>query len=222
VTGGDPARERRLALLRRVRVYLVAGEASCRGPFLAAVERALSSGVVGAVQLREKDLSDDAFLARAVALRGLAERAGALLLLNDRAHLVAEAGADGVHVGEDDPSPESARALAGASALVGLSTHDAAEVAAAPARGADYVGLGPCFPTATKALARAPRGPDLLREALPSARLPVFPIGGITPDNVASLAAAGATRVAVGAGILSAPDPAAAARAVAAALSCGA
>lgn len=218
----DPHRplsgDERRRLLAACRVYLVVGEASSGGPWQDAVARALSSGVVGVVQLREKDVDDATFLARAGTLGRLARAAGALLVLNDRVHLAAACGADGAHVGEDDLPPAQARRLLGPDRLLGVSCHDAAEVAAASALGADYAGLGPCFPTGTKALARRPRGAALVGEALPGARLPVFPIGGITPDNVGALAAAGATRVAVGAGVLRAADPAAAARAIAAAL----
>jgi thiamine-phosphate diphosphorylase len=209
----------RRARLAATRVYLVVGDSSvAAGRRRAAVESALSSGVVGAVQLREKGLPDAELVARARALGALARAAGALLVLNDRVDLVAEAGADGVHVGEDDPSPREARRALGSDLLVGVSAHDAAEVAAAEEAGADYAGLGPCFPTSTKALSRTPRGPALVADVLPGARIPVFPIGGIDVENAPSLARAGATRVAVGAGILSAPDPRAAALAIAGAL----
>jgi thiamine-phosphate pyrophosphorylase len=212
------ARRRRLRGLEAARIYLVVTEAACRGPWETAVERALSTGAVGAVQLREKELGDLAFVDRAVRLRGLAEDAGVLFLLNDRAHLVARTGADGVHVGEEDLPPDEARRVAGASVIVGLSTHCAAEVAWARRVGADYVGIGPCFPSTTKRLERAPGGPALVRAAVAAADLPVFPIGGITPQNVRSLVDAGADRVAVGAGILADEDPAEATIAIAAAL----
>jgi thiamine-phosphate diphosphorylase len=141
---------------------------------------------------------------------------GPLLVLNDRVHLVAACGADGVHVGEDDLPPEEARRRLGDDLLVGVSTHDPAEVAAAGRRGADHAGLGPCFPSHTKALARRPEGAALVRACLPVASVPVFPIGGITAANVGDLVAAGASRVAVGGS--SVPYPAAAARAIAAVL----
>jgi thiamine-phosphate pyrophosphorylase len=208
----------RRARLAAARLYLVVGEGSCRGPWEVAVRRALASGAVDLVQLREKALDDAAFVARAARLRALLGPDGPLLVLNDRVHLVAACGADGVHVGEDDLPPEEARRRLGPDVLVGCSTHDPTEVAAAAGRGADYVGLGPCFPSSTKALARRPAGAALLRACLPVASLPVFPIGGITPDRVADLVAAGALRVAVGAGILAADDPTAAAAAIGAAL----
>lgn len=212
------AGDRRRLLLRSARLYLVVTESACRGPWLDAAAKAILSGAVDVAQMREKDMNDDAFVARAQALASLTQRAGCLLILNDRAHLVSAAGADGVHVGEEDVSPEEARRIVGDDLLVGLSTHDAAEVRAAPARGADYAGLGPCFETATKRLARRPRGPDLVRECCPGAPLPVFPIGGISIENLPSLLAAGATRAAVSAGVLSSDDPAAAALALAALL----
>lgn len=208
----------RRARLASARLYLIVGEASCRGPWEAAVARALASGAVDLVQLREKTLDDAAFVARAARLRALLPPGGPLLVLNDRVHLVGPCGADGVHVGEDDLPPEEARRRLGDDLLVGVSTHDPAEVAAAGRRGADHAGLGPCFASHTKALARRPEGAALVRACLPAATVPVFPIGGITPTNVGALVAAGATRAAVGAGVLGADDPAAAAQAIAAVL----
>ena len=204
--------------LRRARVYVIVTEAACRGPWEAAAARVLASGVVGVVQLREKTLDDAEFVRRARRLRALAHDAGALVVLNDRAHLVVEAGADGVHVGEDDATPDAARRLVGSDRLVGVSTHDAREVENAVAQGADYAGLGPCFATTTKALLRAPGGAALVAAGVAHAALPLFPIGGISVANVAALADAGATRVAVGAGVLGADDPAEAAKRLYAAL----
>jgi thiamine-phosphate pyrophosphorylase len=214
VTGDE--RRRRLA---RTRVYLVLDASACPGgEWREPLARALDSGVVGMVQVREKALGDDAFAAHARLVAALARDAGALLILNDRVALLDETGADGVHVGEDDAPVGLARAAAGPDRLVGASAHDRAEVLAAAAAGADYAGLGPCFPTRTKALARTPRGAALVAEATPGAPIPVFPIGGVTTENVAALARAGARRVAVGAGVLGAPDPRAAALAIARAL----
>jgi thiamine-phosphate pyrophosphorylase len=213
VSGRD-LRER----LASARLLLVVTEAACRGPWDRAVERALASGAVGIVQLREKAIDDAEFLERSRRLAALARPAGALVTLNDRVHLVLPAGADGVHLGEEDLPVPQARSLLGARPLIGASTHDAAEIVAAREAGADYVGLGPCYATATKRLARTPRGADLVWECAGVAGLPIFPIGGITPENVADLVQAGATRVAVGAGVLRAEDPERAARLLRAAL----
>jgi thiamine-phosphate pyrophosphorylase len=160
------------------------------------------------VQLRDKEAGDAEFLRLACDLRAACR--GIPLILNDRVHLVGPAGADGVHVGEDDIPPEEIPK----GMIVGLSTHNRAEVAAAASRGATYIGLGPMFPTETKRLKRAPRGADLLREALRATDLPVFPIGGITAANAPALVAAGATRLAVSAAICAAADPRAAAAAL--------
>ena len=209
------------ARLAATRVYLVVTEAACRGPWERAVERTLSSGVVGVVQLREKTIDDREFARRARWLRSAADRVGALLIVNDRVALAAEAGADGVHVGEHDASPAAVRALVGADRLVGLSTHARDEVAAASDLDVDYVGLGPCFATSTKSLERAPQGPAIVESAAGATAKPVFPIGGITVHNVGRLIDAGARRVAVSSGILGTDDPSEAARRIADALARG-
>jgi thiamine-phosphate pyrophosphorylase len=168
-------------------------------------------GGVDAVQLRDKEAPDAAFLRLATELAAHCRERGVPLILNDRAHLVAQAGADGVHVGEDDMAPEEVRRRYGDRLVVGLSTHDRNEVAAALGRGADYVGLGPIYATTTKALTRPPGGPALLRDAADATMLPLYPIGGIDATNAPALVAAGATRLAVSAAICTAEDPAAAA-----------
>ncbi|MHC5011553.1 MAG: thiamine phosphate synthase [Planctomycetota bacterium] len=205
----------RHARLLATRIYLIVTPRALGPAWEDALEAALATDLVGMVQLREKDADDGAFVDLATRLRRHCDRHGALLILNDRVHLVDTTGADGAHVGEEDLPPEAARAQLGEHGLLGLSTHDAPEVAGARKRGADHVGLGPCFPTATKALARIPRGGLLVARCLPVAgELPVFPIGGIAPENVQDIVAAGASRVAVGAGVLAAADPAAAVRAL--------
>jgi len=191
----------------RARLYLVLTPQVCRAGVADTLAAALEGGVE-MVQLRDKEAPDDAFLKLARELAPLCRARGVPLVLNDRAHLVAEAGADGVHLGEDDAPPEE---FAGRGWIVGVSTHDRAEVAAAAARGASYVGLGPMFETGTKALARRPRGAALVREAAGATALPVFPIGGITAANAPGLIAAGATRLAVSSAICAAADPRAAA-----------
>jgi thiamine-phosphate pyrophosphorylase len=206
----------RLERLAAARLYLVVTPSALGPRWEAALERALGTGRVDVVQLREKEAPDRAFLSTAARLRVACDEHDALLILDDRVDLVLPSGADGAHVGEDDLPPEEARDRLGDDLLLGLSTHDAAEVRAAAGRGADHVGLGPCFPSGTKALARAPGGPALVAGALPAAGgLPVFPIGGITTENAPSLVAAGARRLAVGAGVLAAADPARAAEALA-------
>jgi thiamine-phosphate pyrophosphorylase len=192
--------------LAAARIYLIVTP-SLSPAWERAVRAALQTGLVGIVQLRSKD-RDDAVLREAERLRALAEGAGALWVLNDRPELAARAGADGVHVGEGDPTPEEAREVVGPQALVGVSTHDEGEVAAASRHGADYAGLGPCFATRTKDLRRPPGGAELVRRCAGQAgALPLFPIGGIDDTNAGLLVAAGARRLAVGSFVLDAPDP---------------
>lgn len=152
------------------------------------------------MQLRMKGASDEAILAAARRFTGH----DVLLIINDRPDLVAAAGADGVHVGQDDVSVAEARALVGPERLVGLSTHTPSEVDRAA--GADYIGVGPVYSTPTKP-GRPPVGLDLVRYASEHARVPFFAIGGITPGNLATVRAAGAERIAVVRALTEADDP---------------
>jgi len=189
--------------LRAARLYLVADASAA--PWL---ERALRGGV-DIVQLRDKDAGDDELLAAAARFRAACDAHGALFVLNDRPDLVEAAGADGVHVGQDDLPVAEARALVGPERLVGLSTHTPAQVDAAA--GVDYIGVGPVHATPTKA-GRAAVGLDLVRYAARAARVPFFAIGGIDATNAAAVIDAGATRIAVVRAIAHAADPEAAAR----------
>lgn len=196
----------RHARLRRAVLYLVCA-ARPGGRALEDVLAAALAGGVDVVQLRDKRASDDELLGAAAVARRLCDAAGALLILNDRPELVVAAGADGCHVGQDDMTPAEARALAGAGAIVGLSTHSAADIAAAA--GADYIGVGPVHATPTKP-GRAAVGLALVRHAAEHATVPFFAIGGIDASNVDAVVAAGASRIAVVRAIAEAADPRAA------------
>jgi thiamine-phosphate pyrophosphorylase len=209
--------DERLRRLRATRVYVILtlGPEGDDAKWRPAAERALATGCVGMLQLRDVGGDEDRLAARARDLAPRCAEHGALFLVNDRPDLAAALDADGAHVGQEDVPAAQARALVGPNRLLGLSTHGPEEMEAARALRVDYAGLGPCFPTVTKALVREPRGPALVASCLAAAGdLPFFPIGGITPANAASLVAAGARRVAVGAGVLAAADPAAAVRAL--------
>ncbi|MBV9006769.1 MAG: thiamine phosphate synthase [Solirubrobacterales bacterium] len=191
--------------LRSERLYLVCDERP--DEFLAAALR----GGVGIVQLRMKDRPDEAVLAAA---RRFAERCaehGALFILNDRPDLVQDAGADGVHVGQDDMAVAVAREIVGPDRLIGLSTHTPTQIDAAAAAKVDYIGVGPVYETPTKP-GRAAVGLELVHYAAAHARVPFFAIGGIDEANVAAVAAAGAERVAVVRALTESVDPERAAR----------
>lgn len=212
----------RRARLRRARLCLVAGPETGGPGWWDAAERALATGLVDVLQLRVKAADDAAIAALTERALPCARRHGALLILNDHVALSAALGTDGAHVGEQDLPARVARLLLGPERLLGLSTHDEREVAAARSLPVDYVGLGPCFATGSKALERPPGGAALLRRVLPAAGpLPLFPIGGIDRAGAAALVAAGTLRLAVGSSVLRAPDPAAALRGLAALLPSG-
>jgi thiamine-phosphate pyrophosphorylase len=177
----------------------------------------LSAGV-DLIQLRIKDASDEAIVETGRRFARAAAEHEALFILNDRPDLVEAAGADGVHVGQDDTPVAQARALVGPERLVGLSTHSPEQVAAASRVPVDYIGVGPVHPTPTKP-GRPAVGLELVRYAAATATVPFFAIGGISPGNVQSVARAGAERVAVVRTITESVDPAAAARTLRAAVS---
>jgi thiamine-phosphate pyrophosphorylase len=206
---GAERRER----LRAAQLYLVTGARPGGRPLADVLEPALRGGV-DLVQLREKDSSDDEILAAAAEARALCDASGALLVVNDRPDLAVRAGADGVHVGQDDMPVSAARDVVGPDLLVGLSTHAPEEIDAADG---DYIGVGPVHSTPTKP-GRPAVGLDLVRHAAAHADVPWFAIGGIDPASVRAVVDAGATRIAVVRAITEADDPEAAARALRAAL----
>ncbi|MGZ4289320.1 MAG: thiamine phosphate synthase [Gaiellaceae bacterium] len=165
-------------------------------------------GGVDIVQLRDKELGDDALIAAARPFRAACDEHRALFVLNDRPDLVEACGADGVHVGRGDTPVEEARALVGPDRLLGLSASTVDELG--DVAGADYVGVT-AFATPTKEDAVA-GGLELLHVAAATLTVPWFAIGGVELSNVAEVAAAGAPGVAVVRAIRDAHDPEVAAR----------
>ena len=179
-----------------------------------ALAAALLDGGALLLQLRLKDASTRELLAEARAIVPLTRARGARLVVNDRADVARLAGADGVHLGQDDLPIAAARRIVGPDALVGMSTHDPDQARAAAAAGADYLGVGPVFATATKADALTPRGLALVRAVREAVALPLVAIGGIDVERAADVRGAGADAVAMIGALVRAPDPAAAVRAV--------
>ena len=208
-TEGVQSRHERLA---RARLYLVCDEQP-DWFFLAALR-----GGVDIVQLRMKQASQGEVLRVAARVAQACRAHGALFILNDRPDLVAEAGADGVHVGQDDVPVDSARRTVGPDRIVGLSTHSEEQIRAAT--GVDYIGVGPVHETPTKP-GRPAVGLKLVRYAAAHAGAPFFAIGGITNQNVAAVRAAGATRIAVVRALTESSEPQAAAHRLRSALASG-
>ncbi len=207
----DPHSDRR-ARLGRARLYLVCG-ANPDGSDLPDLLRGAIAGGVDIVQLREKHLPDDELVAVANAARALCERLGALLIVNDRPAVAVEAGADGVHVGQDDMPVAQVREIVGPVLLIGLSTHSPGEIDAVDPALVDYIGVGPINETPTKP-GRPAVGLDLVHYAAAHSQVPFYAIGGINPANLTDVLDAGATRVCVLRAIADAADPEVAARAL--------
>ncbi len=171
-----------------------------------AAARAMCRAGVAAVQLRAKAVPDGALLGIARAVAAVCRKAGVPFIVNDRADIAVLAGADGVHVGQDDLPPGAVR-RAGPDLLIGLSTHSASQVRAAARAPVHYIGLGPVFPTTTKALHDTPLGPAGFASIARRSTLPVVAIGGIGIEDVGRLRAAGAHAVALASALLSEGDP---------------
>jgi len=199
----------------RFGVYLVTDRGLCRGRDLLQVIGEAVSGGVGIVQLREKNLGTRAFVALAVAVKGLLAPLGVPLLINDRVDVALAADADGVHIGQDDMPAALARKLLGRNKLLGLSVHSREEALAAKDVDVDYLGVGPIYATATKPDAKAPIGPEGLARVRSVTSLPLVGIGGIDAANAAEVIRAGAVGVAVVSAICAAVSPKEAAAAIA-------
>jgi thiamine-phosphate pyrophosphorylase len=187
-----------------------------RGLDLDATLEALAASGAPVVQLRFKEAPGGALLEAARALVAACRRRGLVSVVNDRADVAAAAGADGVHLGQDDLPVAAARALLPKGAVVGQSTHDLDQIEGALAMGADYVGFGPVFGTRTKSNPDPVVGTAGLAEAVRKVRgrVPVVAIGGIGLETIGAVAEAGADLAAVISDVLGHPDPGERARTV--------
>ena len=176
---------------------------------LSFVKEAVSAGA-GMIQLREKSLPGRDFEEYAAAVHDITSASGSLLIINDRADIASAVRAEGVHVGQEDIDPREARRIVGEDRIVGVSTHSADEVGSACDGEADYVGFGPVFDTQTKK--RPAAGLEALKEAIELSNVPVYAIGGISPENIGSVAETGARCAAVCGSAAKADEPGAAVR----------
>jgi len=193
--------------LDRRRLYLCTSDRDDLVEFLTACV----AGGVDIVQLRDKHLDARRLVDRARLAAGICRELGVPFILNDRPDLALDAGADGVHVGQDDASPSLARRILGDDAIVGLSTHAEHELDRSRTEAVDYVSAGPVTPTPTKP-GRPGTGRDYIRYAVEQTDRPVFVTGGVRPETVPGLVAAGARHFVVVRYLTEADEPERAAR----------
>jgi len=198
------------ATLAGRRLYLCTPD---RSDLAAFVESCILGGV-DVVQLRDKSLEARPLLARARLVREVCSAHGVPFIVNDRPDLALEAGADGVHLGQDDAPCALARRLLGPAGIIGLSTHSPTDLDGALREPVDYLSAGPVVPTATHP-DRAATGLGYLSQAVGRSPWPVFVTGGVTPDTVPGLVAAGGRHFVMVRWLTESADPEAAARAVA-------
>ncbi len=191
-------------------IYLITDRRLARSGLLATCDEALavaqSRQMKVAVQLREKDLSARELYQLACSMRSLCTRRDALLLINDRIDIAIASGADGIHLPSDSFTVRDARKLLGPSRLIGVSTHNRAQLDAASE--ADFAVFGPVFDPVSKKAYGPATGTDALAEACASTSIPVYALGGITPARIPEIQNSGAAGVALIGAIFAVEQPA--------------
>lgn len=210
LVASPPALDLRAAL----RLYVATDRALAAGRDLHGIVAAALRGGATAVQLRDKGGTAREILSAGAALRTLTRAHGALLIVNDRLDLAMALEADGVHLGQDDIPVAAARRILGPAAIIGVSTNLPEEARRAEEDGASYVGVGPAYPTRTKADTRSLLGPERIARVRAATGLPLVAIGGITAETARALREIGADGVCVIGAVIAAHDPEAAARAL--------
>ncbi|MDP9174698.1 MAG: thiamine phosphate synthase [Planctomycetota bacterium] len=196
--------------LEAIRLYVLITESICKRPWLEAAALAIEGGA-DCLQLREKNLESAELLARARELVGLCRTRRVLCIINDRADIALLSNADGVHLGQTDLPVSEARKIVGNRRIIGVSTHNLQQARAAQLDGADYIGVGPIFKSATK-----PRdfvaGLEYAWAVAKSVSIPTMGIAGIGPENVDELLKTGVRAIAVTASVVGCDDVREAAR----------
>ncbi|WP_028559721.1 thiamine phosphate synthase [Paenibacillus pinihumi] len=180
--------------MKDFRLYAITGEQFHPGRDLIEVMEQAILGGVDIIQLRDKTGSRDEVLAKAKALRELTRKHDVTFIVNDYIDIAMESDADGVHLGQGDLSLAEARKIVG-NKIIGISTHAIEEALQAEEQGADYIGVGPVFPTKTKVDVVDPVTVNYVRQVSEQIRIPFVAIGGIKLHNVDEVIAAGATRI---------------------------
>ena len=191
-------------ILRNIRLYiLISSEIATRS--VKETAKLVIDGGADTIQLREKTISDSKFLSLAREVRGLTVKSGTLFIINDRVNVARELNADGVHLGQQDMSVSEARAIIGNEKIIGVSTHNIIQARQAQKDGADYIAVGPVYPTGTKDYEPSV-GLKVIREISREINVPIFAIGAITLENLDDVVKAGASRVAVCSAIINSKD----------------
>jgi thiamine-phosphate pyrophosphorylase len=204
-------REERIRKMAAVDIYPVTCQTLSEGRTNLEVLDAVLAAGAKIIQLREKAWQKGALYELAIEFRRRTFRHHALLIINDHVDVALAAGADGVHLGQEDLPIAAARTIA-PGMIIGASSHNLDEAVKAEADGADYVNVGPIFPTKTKAKVGRIVGTDAIRAIGPKLKVPFTTMGGINPRNIRQVLEAGAKRVAMVTGITRAADIAATVR----------
>lgn len=194
------------------RLYAILDAAQIRPHSLPEAACILLESGVRLIQYRNKQDNSREFFAASQEIAALVHKAGGVFIVNDRADIARAAGADGVHLGQDDLPAAMARVILPAGGAIGLSTHSISQVEEADQAPVDYIAFGPIFSTRSKERPDPEVGLEGLREARKLTRKPLVAIGGVTLENAREVIASGADAVAVIHGLLGAPDLGARAR----------
>ena len=191
-------------LLHRIRLYVLISS-SIVTKSVKETSRLVIDGGADAIQLREKTISDSEFISLAGEVRDITTKRGSLLIINDRVHIAREINADGVHLGQHDMSALEARNIIGNEKIIGISTHSIIQARQAQKDGADYIAIGPIYPTRTKDYEPS-IGIEVLQKISEAIDIPFIAIGAITLENLDEVLNAGASRVAVCSAIIGSKD----------------
>lgn len=195
----------RISAFEKSFIYPVISSEFCGGKSAAAVLRDLAENGAKVVQLREKHCSDGELFALACKFREITASYGMLLFIDDRLDIALACHADGIHLGQDDMPIAAARRIA-AELIIGASTHNADEIAAAQAAGCSYLNIGPIFPTNTKSVACGALGVEKFNELKKLVNVPFSVMGGIKEQHIPQLAALGAKHIAMVTEVIAKPE----------------
>ncbi|HHT9111869.1 MAG: thiamine phosphate synthase [Planctomycetes bacterium] len=187
-----------------VRLYVIISSGLSKKPVLETLQEVIKGGA-DAVQLREKTMSDGEFLALAKEFRRITSQSKILFIVNDRAEIAKKVDADGLHIGQSDLTIHCARKIIGYDRILGVSTHTIVQARKAQLEGADYISVGPLFPTITKDY-EPPVGLDYLKEVKREITIPFVAIGAINHENLNEILLAGGLRVAICSAIICSND----------------